>query len=188
MTGASAIERTGLESGSSHTSLWRLLGVLFALWAPSAFLGMFILINQGPNPLNGPREMAEAGGQSAEPRGDLVLVLTVPISILMQAGALWWGGATLVGEYRRHTSRHRRRRRRLLDKLLQRVTTVFIAISMVATIPAFVWCLVGFAKLCIPFSADVSRRGVAAADPRDAIREGDDLFLPPSTQVASRGA
>lgn len=149
MTGVSAIERTGLESGSSHTSLWRLLGVLFALWVPSAFLGMFILINQGPNPLNGPREMAEAGGQSAEPRGDLVAVLTVPTSSLMQIGALWWGGATLAGEYRRHTSRHRRRRRRLLDKLLQRLTTVFIAISMVAVIPAFVWCLAGFYKSCI---------------------------------------
>jgi hypothetical protein len=149
MTGAAAIERTGLDGSSAHTSLWRLLGVLFALWSPCGLLLAFTLITQGPNPLNGPREIAEAGGQTSEPRGDLVAVLTVPTSSLMQIGGLWWGGTTLVNEYRRHTSRHRRRRRRLLDKFLQRLTTVIIAISMVAVIPAFVWCLAGFYKTCI---------------------------------------
>ena len=149
MSGLSAIEGTGLDSGSSHTSLWRLLIVLIALWVPTAVLGLFILINQGPNPLNGARDLGESGGQNAEPRGDLVAVLTVPATSLMQIGVLWWGGAMLVSEYRRHTSRHRRRRRRPLDKFLQRLTTVFIGISLFATIPAFVWCLSCFYKQCI---------------------------------------
>ena len=148
MAGIAEIEQTGL-SGSSHTSLWHLLTVLIALWMPSALLGVFILINQGPNPINGPREQSEAGGQNSEPRGDLVAVLTVPASSLMQIGVLLWGGKLLVGEYRRHKSHHRRRRRKLIDKILQRVTTVFIAISLIATVPAFVWCLSRFYKLCI---------------------------------------
>lgn len=149
MTGASAIERTGLESGSSHTSLTHLLTVLIALWLPSALLGVFILINQGPSPLNGPREAIEAGGQNAEPRGDLAAVLTVPASSLMQIGVLLWGGRLLWSEYKRHTSRHRRRRRKPIDKILQRIATALIAISMIATTPVFVWCLSRFYKLCL---------------------------------------
>lgn len=149
MIGASAIEGTGLERGSSHTSLAHLLTVLFALWLPSALLGVFILINQGPNPLNGAREQTEAGGQSSEPRGDLVAVLTVPASILMQGGVSFWGAKLLWAEYTRHRSRHRRRRRKLLDKILQRTATILIAISLFATIPAYVWFLSRFYKLCI---------------------------------------
>ncbi|MBI5688049.1 MAG: hypothetical protein HZC54_23500 [Verrucomicrobia bacterium] len=149
MIGAPAIEGTGLEGGSSHTSLGHLLTVLFALWLPSALLGVFILINQGPSPLNGPREAMEAGGQSSEPRGDLAAVLTVPASSLMQIGVLLWAGKLLWGEYTRHKSRHRRRRRKLMDKILQRVATALIAISLFATIPTFVWCLSRFYKLCI---------------------------------------
>lgn len=148
ITGVSEIERTGL-SGNAHTSLWHLLTVLVALWIPSALLMTFILINQGPSPLTGPQESMEAGGQNSEPRGDLAAVLTVPASSLMQIGVLLWGGKLLWGEYNRHKSRHRRRRRKLLDKILQRLTTVLIAISMIATIPAFVWCLRRFYKLCI---------------------------------------
>lgn len=148
IAGVSEIERTGL-SGSAHTSLWHLLTVLFALWMPSALLMTFILINQGPSPLTGTRDQLEAGGQNSEPRGDLVAVLTIPASSLMQIGVLLWGGKLLWGEYSRHKSHHRRRRRKLLDKILQRMTTVFIAISMFATIPAFVWCLSRFYKLCL---------------------------------------
>ena len=149
MIGASAIEGTGLERGSSHTSLAHLLTVLVALWLPSALLGVFILINEGPSPLNGPRDALEAGGQNSEPRGDLAAVLMVPTSILLQCGVLFWGGRLLWGEYTRHRSRHRRRRRKLMDKILQRVTTVLIAISLVVTVPVFVWCLSRFYKYCI---------------------------------------
>ncbi len=144
----SDIERTG-HSGTAHTSLWHLLTVLFALWLPTVLLLTFILINQGPSPLSGPQDALEAGGQNSEPRGDLVAVLAIPASSLMQIGVILWGGRLLWGEYTRHKSRHRRRRRKLLDKVLQRTTTILIAISLIATIPAFVWCLSRFYKLCI---------------------------------------
>jgi hypothetical protein len=149
MIGSSAIEGTGIDRGSSHTSLTHLLTVLIALWLPTALLGVFILINQGPSPLNGPREALEAGGQNAEPRGDLAAVLTVPASSLMQIGVLLWGGRLLWAEYTRHKSRHRRRRRKFVDKILQRTTTVLIGISLVVTPPVFVWCLARFYKLCL---------------------------------------
>lgn len=138
-----------MERGNSHTSLAQLMSVLFALWLPSALLGLFILLHQSPDSLNTARETVEAGGQNAEPHGDLAAVLAVPASSLMQLGVLWWGGRLLWGEYTRHKSRHRRRRRKLLDKILQRTTTVLIAISLFATVPAFVWCLVQFYKLCV---------------------------------------
>ena len=148
MGGISEIERTGLD-GNSHTSLWRLLITLFALWLPTGVLTGLLLASQGPCLFNGASERIEAGGQSAEPHGHLVVVLTVPAGSLLQLSALWLGWTLLLNEYRRHKSKHRRRRRKFLDKLLQRTVTGLIAISMFACIPAFGWSLWRFYQACI---------------------------------------
>lgn len=148
MSSILAIERTGLD-GSSHTSLWRLLATLFALWLPTVLLWGLLWTSQGPAG-NGWNSELMAGGHGTEPQGELTVVMTVPTSCLLEISALWLGWVVLVNEYRRHKSRHRRRRRKFLDKLLQRTVTVLIAISLFATVPAFAWSLLRFYQTCVP--------------------------------------
>jgi hypothetical protein len=143
-----AIEQTGL-SGSSHTSVWRLLITLFALWMPTILLWGMLMASQGGNTFSDRGDILD-GSRSSEPHGELTVVLTVPTASLLQIASLWLGWTVLLNEYRRHTSRHRRRRRKFLDKLMQRAVTVLIAVSMFASVVAFCWSLWHFYHACVP--------------------------------------
>lgn len=151
MARATDIERAAMD-GATQTTLSRLVWALIIVWLPTAFV--FTLAKfSGLRTAAGGTESAlmDAGTGASEPMGGLKAVLFVPMSAVMEFGALWWGGAVWLQERRKRHSHHRRRRRKPLEKFLQRLAFVLVPVSMVANIPLFVWYLKIYYQSSIKF-------------------------------------
>ena len=136
--------------GSTQSTLGRLLWALLVIWLPTLFV-LGLLYASGANVISGGDKMAErVGSQMVEPLGGLQAVLFVPMSAVMELGALWWGGHIWLQE-RRKRQQHRRRRRKPMDKFLQRLAFLVVAVSMVANLPLFLWMLWRFHQISIKF-------------------------------------
>jgi len=72
------------------------------------------------------------------------------MAAVMELGALWWGGHIWLQE-RRKRQQQRRRRRKPMEKFLQRLAFLVVAVSMVANLPPFLWMLWRFLQVSIKF-------------------------------------
>ena len=147
---ATDIERAAIDGGT-QSSLGRLLAALLVVWLPTVFV-MTLMTVCGQSVMEEPQTLeVQAGGGNVEPMGGLKAVLFVPISAVMEFGALWWAGAVWMQERRKRMSHGRRRRRRPLEKFLQRTMFVLVAVSLFANLPFFVWFLKRFYLVSVRF-------------------------------------
>jgi hypothetical protein len=135
------IERAAME-GATPSSTARLIGAFYALWMPTLLVMGVLWMTKGPMTLFGGSLTAASGGQSPMPVGDLTAVLLVPSIGLLQLGVVCWGWKVLVDEYRKRHSHRRRRRRKFADRLIQRLATLCVAVSMLTAPPFVVWLMI----------------------------------------------
>ena len=137
-------------AGSVQSTLGRLLRALIVIWLPTLFV-LGLLLASGVKLNADADKMSERVGSAlTEPLGGLHAVLFVPMSAVMELGALWWG-AHIWLEERRKRQQHRRRRRKTMEKILQRIAFVVVAVSLVANLPPFFWLLLKFHQSSIKF-------------------------------------